>query len=49
MDAVYLLGAIGGNLGLFLGISVFSFSEIVVAAIEIIFVFRKSEIKSIEE
>jgi hypothetical protein len=38
MDAVYLLGAIGGNLGLFLGISVFSICEIIVTAIEIFFV-----------
>jgi hypothetical protein len=29
MDAVYLLGSIGGNLGLFLGISVFSICELI--------------------
>jgi hypothetical protein len=37
-DANSLLGSIGGNLGLFLGMSVFSFSELIVLGIEIFFV-----------
>jgi hypothetical protein len=41
MDAVYLLGSIGGNLGLFLGISVFSKCEVIEAVIEIILFLRK--------
>jgi len=43
MDGVYLLGSIGGNLGLFLGISVFSICEVVQVVIEIIFVFRQQK------
>ena len=40
-DANSLLGSIGGNLGLFLGMSVFSLSELVVLGIEIFFVLYK--------
>jgi hypothetical protein len=35
MDAVVLFGAIGGNLGLFLGVSVFSVCEVFEVLIEI--------------
>ena len=44
MDGVYLLGSIGGNLGLFLGISVFSICEVVQVVIEIIFVIKQQKI-----
>ena len=38
MDIVSLLASIGGNLGLFLGVSVFSLCELIEVAIEIFFV-----------
>ena len=38
MDIVSLLASIGGNLGLFLGVSVFSLCELIEVAIEIYFV-----------
>jgi len=41
MDLVSLLGSIGGNLGLFLGVSVFSLAEIVEVLIEIYYVIKK--------
>jgi hypothetical protein len=41
MDLVYLLASIGGNLGLFLGVSVFSLCEIVQVLIEIYFIVIK--------
>ena len=41
MDFIALLGSIGGNLGLFLGVSVFSFFEIVEAMLEIYFIRDK--------
>ena len=41
MDAVSLLGSIGGNLGLFLGVSFFSLCEIVEVAIEIFFILKQ--------
>jgi hypothetical protein len=47
MDGVYLLGSIGGNLGLFLGISVFSICEVVQVVIEIIFVFKQQKITGV--
>jgi hypothetical protein len=40
-DLVSLLASIGGNLGLFLGMSVFSLAEIVEVIIEIVFVLKK--------
>ena len=40
MDIVSMLASIGGNLGLFLGVSVFSLCEIVEVALEIFFVKR---------
>ena len=40
MNIVSLLASIGGNLGLFLGVSVFSLFELVEVAIEIYFVSR---------
>ena len=43
VDWISLLGSIGGNLGLFLGVSVFSLFEMVEAAIEIYFIFKKSK------
>jgi hypothetical protein len=49
MDAVYLLGSIGGNLCLFLGISVFSICEIIEVVIEIIlFLRKKNNIDAVE-
>ena len=45
MDWVTLLGSIGGNLGLFLGISVFSLCEIVQVFIEIIIIMKNSKKK----
>ena len=47
MDGVYLLGSIGGNMGLFLGISVFSICEVVQVVIEIIFVFKQQKITGV--
>ena len=40
-NAVSLLGSIGGNLGLFLGVSFFSISEIIEVSLEILFSLRK--------
>ena len=40
MNIVSLLASIGGNLGLFLGVSVFSVCELIEVAIEIYFVKR---------
>jgi hypothetical protein len=40
MDAISLLGSIGGNLGLFLGVSVFSLCEVVEAFIEIFYLIK---------
>ena len=41
LDGISLLGEIGGHLGLFLGISVFSLCEIIEAGIEIFFTLKK--------
>ena len=41
MNIVSLLGSIGGNLGLFFGVSVFSLCEIIEVLIEIYFIFKK--------
>ena len=41
MSAFILLGSIGGNLGLFLGISVLSICEVFGLLLEIMFIFRK--------
>ena len=41
MDGVTLLGSIGGNLGLFLGVSVFSLCEVIEAVVEIFFVLKQ--------
>ena len=41
MDIVSLLASIGGNMGLFLGVSFFSLFEIVELAIEIYYTFKK--------
>jgi hypothetical protein len=43
MDGVSLLASIGGNLGLFLGVSMFSLSEIVEVLNEIYFLTRKKK------
>jgi hypothetical protein len=42
MDVVSLVANIGGNLGLFLGVSLFSLSEIVTVMVEIFFMKLKS-------
>ena len=41
MDFVSLLGSIGGNLGLFLGVSIFSICEIIEAVIEVMVTFKR--------
>ena len=46
MDWVGLLASIGGNLGLFLGVSVFSLCEIVECLIEIYFIKLANKITS---
>ena len=43
MDWVTLLGSIGGNLGLFLGVSVFSFCELVEVLVEIYYILIDKE------
>ena len=40
---VTLLGSIGGNLSLFMGVSVFSLFELVEVAIEIYFIRKKTQ------
>ena len=40
MDIASMLASIGGNLGLFLGVSVFSLCELIAMSIEIYFVKR---------
>jgi hypothetical protein len=45
MDFVSLIAAIGGNLGLFLGVSAFSLCEIIQVMIEIYFI-KYSKIKN---
>ena len=47
MDIVSLLASIGGNLGLFLGVSVFSLCEIVEVIIEIYFIIGSGRSKKI--
>ena len=42
MNIVSLLASIGGNLSLFLGVSVFSLGEIIEVLIEIYFISKKS-------
>ena len=41
MDIIALLASIGGNLGLFLGVSVFSLCELIVVFMEIYFIRAK--------
>jgi hypothetical protein len=41
MDFIALLGSVGGNMGLFLGVSVFSLFEIVEVLLEIYFIRAK--------
>ena len=41
MNGVTLLGSIGGNLGLFLGVSVFSLCELIEVVLEIFFILKK--------
>ena len=41
MDIVSLLADIGGNLGLFLGVSAFSLAEILVVLIETFYIFKR--------
>jgi len=43
MDLVSLLASIGGNLSLFLGVSVFSLCELIEVGIEMIFIYRSSK------
>lgn len=50
MDGVFLMGSIGGNLGLFLGISVFSISKIIEVTIEIILIFsKKNNVQTVDD
>jgi hypothetical protein len=46
MDVVSLLGNIGGNLGLFMGVCLFSLGEMVVTLIELILLKYKSQPKN---
>ena len=48
MDLVALLASMGGNLGLFLGVSVFSLGELVQVAIEIFFIKTNKKVLSAE-
>ena len=41
MDIVSLLGSIGGNLGLFLGVSVFTLCEMIEVLMEVFYVLKK--------
>ncbi len=41
MNVIQLLASIGGHLGLFLGVSVFSLAELVEVFIEIFYFFKK--------
>jgi hypothetical protein len=43
MDVVSLLSNIGGNLGLFLGVSLISLCELIEALIEIFFAFKTNK------
>ena len=43
MDVASLLSSMGGNMGLFLGVSVFSLCEMIELLIEIIFILKKKE------
>jgi hypothetical protein len=43
MDVISLLGSIGGNLGLFLGVSVFSLCELIEVSIQIYFILKQRE------
>ena len=45
-DAISLFGSIGGNLGLFLGMSVFSLCELVEVAVEIFFNIKQRKVRS---
>ena len=47
MDLVSLLANIGGNLGLFLGVSLLSASEIVELAIEVVFILIRKKASSV--
>jgi len=42
IDFVSLLGSIGGNLGLFLGVNIFSLCEIIEVVIEILFITKRN-------
>ena len=43
LDSVALLGSIGGNLGMFLGVSVFTLCEIIEATLETVYSLKKSK------
>ena len=45
-DAITLFGSIGGNLGLFLGVSVFSLCELVEVTVEIFFNLKQRKVRS---
>ena len=49
MDGVTLFGSIGGNLGLFLGVSVFSLCELIEVTFQVYFILkqRKNNVKPV--
>jgi len=49
IDTVSLIGSIGGNLSLFLGVSFFSLSEIVEVIVEIIFILNQRKENKIDQ
>jgi hypothetical protein len=42
MDVIALFGAIGGNIGLFLGVSLFTIGELITLFLEMYFIFKKN-------
>ena len=48
MDAISLFGSIGGNLGLFLGMSVFSICELIEVTVQIYFILKQRKNNSLK-
>ena len=46
MDLIGLLGAIGGNMCLFLGVSLFTFGEMLTLCVELWFMWKKEKTKN---
>ena len=43
MDAIALFGAVGGNMGLFLGVSLFTFGELITLCLDLCFLIRNQK------